>query len=607
MLRRFLFVLVGVAAAAILAPTRAADGDLSGNWQLTTVTAGGESTACILKVETKDGKPTATVLFSPENVETKVTNIRVTESRVLITLQQVRTFGTQKATQEIAFVGVRGSDAKVIHGSTGTATTRGRAKLTATTKDTLGKDELVVKSAVPEPMAKAQQLGLRANQAQTKYLLEKDAEKKKELLKEAQEVAKEANEKLPILFREVVEKHADTPAAFDAAGNMLRNAARIKLTAEEAEKFVKVIQKQGAPYGPLLTGATLAPVAESLAGQPGLEAVALATIEPSAKALTKDDPISGRVAVLSAYQTALTKSGKTDAAKAVSAEVAKLEQVLDAEYLKAVPPFKPTAYTGRKDRSANQVAVMELFTGAQCPPCVAADAAFDALLKTYKPTDVVLIQYHVHIPGPDPLTIPDSVARFDYYRKEFPDAIRGAPSSVFNGKPAAGGGGAMAAAQNKYNQYVGVIDPILEKTTAVKMGGKATRTGDKIDIQLEVNEAAGDDMKLRILVVEESIRYVGGNQMRFHHHVVRAMPGGADGVAIKDKALKHAASVDLADVRKELTKYLDEFGKARPFPKPDRPMDMKELKVIALVQNDKTKEIVQAVQIEVEGKAAGGR
>ena len=51
--------------------------------------------------------------------------------------------------------------------------------------------------------------------------------------------------------------------------------------------------------------------------------------------------------------------------------------------------------------------------------------------------------------------------------------------------------------------------------------------------------------------------------------------------------------------------YLNEYGQTRPFPKPDRPMDMKDLKVIALVQNDKTKEIVQAVQIEVEGRVAG--
>ena len=49
-------------------------------------------------------------------------------------------------------------------------------------------------------------------------------------------------------------------------------------------------------------------------------------------------------------------------------------------------------------------------------------------------------------------------------------------------------------------------------------------------------------------------------------------------------------------------KYLDEFSKDRPFPYAIRPLDLKDLKVIALVQNDKTREILQAVQIEVEAK-----
>ena len=236
-----------------------------------------------------------------------------------------------------------------------------------------------------------------------------------------------------------------------------------------------------------------------------------------------------------------------------------------------MPPFKPAAFAGRKDKSANQVAVMELFTGAQCPPCVAADVAFDALLKTYKPTDVVLIQYHVHIPGPDPLTNPDSVARCDYYQKEFPEAVRGAPTSVFNGKPQTGGGGGMVASEAKYKQYVDAINPILEKTTEVKVAGKATRTGDKIDIAMEVVGAAGEDMKLRLLVVEESIGYVGSNQIRFHHQVVRAMPGGAEGVAIKDKAFKHTASTDLGDVKKALSKYLDDFAEDAAVPEGGSP------------------------------------
>ena len=98
MLRRLLFVVVGVAAAAMLAPTRAADGDLSGNWQLSAVNAGGESALCILKVETKDGKPTATVLFSPENVETKLTRLpRDRFAAFWSTVRQVRTVGTRRA------------------------------------------------------------------------------------------------------------------------------------------------------------------------------------------------------------------------------------------------------------------------------------------------------------------------------------------------------------------------------------------------------------------------------------------------------------------------------------------------------------------------------
>ena len=60
---------------------------------------------------------------------------------------------------------------------------------------------------------------------------------------------------------------------------------------------------------------------------------------------------------------------------------------------------------------------MEIFTGAECPPCVAADVGFDALLKSYKPTEFIGLQHHLHIPGPDPLTNADTVARADLLRQ----------------------------------------------------------------------------------------------------------------------------------------------------------------------------------------------
>src|SRR5262245_31523778 len=113
---------------------------------------------------------------------------------------------------------------------------------------------------------------------------------------------------------------------------------------------------------------------------------------------------------------------------------------------------------------------------------------------------------------------------------------------------------------------------------------------------------SGQSMRLRLLVVEEEVEYKGGNGVEKHHHVVRAMPGGADGVALKDKSLKHTVSVDVAELKKSLVKYCDEYNKKNPddpLPK-ERPMDLKKLKVIALVQDDNTREILQAVQADLQ-------
>jgi hypothetical protein len=610
MLRPVLFC---IAVVAMVAPSPAAPepalDQLSGNWIFSSVGPGGASAQCILKFQSKDGKPAASAVFSPEGVKTTVANVRRAGHELVVTLRQTRMIQGREFATEIVFVGIPGKDPKIILGSTGNERIRSRAQLAATDKDKLGKDEMTARTPMPEPMNRIQQLGAKASAAQRKMLLEKDSEKRKELQKEYTAAAREANEKATELYREVVEKHADSPAALDAGLTILRGAARNKLSPEDAARFVKVVQKHAEPYGPLFVGVSLAPVAETLAAQKGMEAVAVAAIEPAAKAMTDEHPVLVQSAVLSAYQTALAKAGKAGEAKAVAARVAGLEARIDADYLKSVPPFKPATFAGRKDGSANRVVMMELFTGAQCPPCVAADVAFDALQKAYKPTDLVLVQYHMHIPGSDPMTNRDTIARWDFYRKHFAENIRGVPSSLFNGKPVSGGGGGMSNAEGKFGQYSAAINPLLEMTSDAKLSGRASRVGDKIDVAVEVANGNGEDMKLRVLVVEETVKYPGSNGIRFHHQVVRAMPGGPDGVAVKDKVFKHAASVDLATVRKELMRYLDEYiaeNPGRPFARPDRPLDMKDIRIVAMLQNDKTGEIVQALQLDVHAATTGG-
>ncbi len=143
-----------------------------------------------------------------------------------------------------------------------------------------------------------------------------------------------------------------------------------------------------------------------------------------------------------------------------------LEAGLDKEYLATVPPFKAGTFAGRKSAS-DRVVVMELFTGAECPPCVAADVAFDALQKTYKRGELVLLQYHLHIPRPDPLTNADTVARAKYYD------VYSTPSPLINGTPSDVDGGAMADSEDRYGEYREIIEPLLETPAPCKLTATA--------------------------------------------------------------------------------------------------------------------------------------
>jgi hypothetical protein len=358
-------------------------------------------------------------------------------------------------------------------------------------------------------------------------------------------------------------------------------------------------------YGPRWQAEIDARIAEALVSQDGHGAVALEHAQRALKSLGEKAPAASQVRVLKTLAAILKKTDRAKEATDTEARLAKLEAVLDQEYLAKVPPFKPEVFAGRKSQS-DRVAVMELFTGAQCPPCVAADVAFDALIKSYKPTEVIFLQYHMHIPGPDPMTNPGTEARWDYYRKTFPDGIRGTPSTVFNGTPQAGGGGGMAAAEKKFAQYKEILDPLLETPAGATIALSAARLGDKIEIKAQVSDVSqpGESCKLHLVLIEENVRYVGTNNLRFHHHVVRALPLGMAGKALTEKNATVTATVSLEELRKQLNAYLDDYATKRPFPHADRPLDLKGLKVVALVQDDQSKEILQAKQAEVTGETA---
>lgn len=373
---------------------------------------------------------------------------------------------------------------------------------------------------------------------------------------------------------------------FELAQAILSMAAANKAKPEEVRSWAERAYKAADPYGPRQSRDTAMSIAEALMTQEEYADTALAYARRAERLLDAKDRTAEQRRVLRALAEALKRAGKADELKEVEARLAK------------ILPVKPAAYAGRKAKS-DRVALVELFTGTQCPPCVAADLAFDALGKTYQPSDAILLQYHVHVPGPDPLANTATDARLNYYGM----LVEGTPTMLFNGKPGAEGGGGEDAAQEKYDEYRKVLDELLEKAGASpRLTARATRKGDVISISAEAEGAkAGERVALRLALVEAEVAYAGPNRVPTHHHVVRAMPGGAAGTPLKEGAGKASATVDLGELRKQLTKYLEEFAKDNePFPGKLPSLEMKDLHVVAFLQDDKTKEVLQAVQVDIK-------
>jgi hypothetical protein len=389
------------------------------------------------------------------------------------------------------------------------------------------------------------------------------------------------------LNKETLTQKTGGMEVINAATSLLQQAKDKKSKAEEVRSWAAKAAKAAEAYGPRWEREISLRIAEILAEEEEYAATSLDYARKADRFLDPKDKPSIQKRTLELLVKALNASKKADEAKEAEARLKKIST-----------DIKPLAFAGRKEKS-DRVALVELFTGAECPPCVAADKAFDALAETYKPSEVVLLEYHLHIPRPDPLTSPDGLERARYYG----GAIRGTPTLMFNGQPGPAVGGDAYDAADGYDDCVAALDPLLNTASKVSLKAAATRKGNKINITAEAADVSspGEKIRLRLVLVEDVVSYKGGNGISQYRSVVRALPGGPNGMALKEKTGKQTAEVDLDELRKTLKKYLDDYAeKEDAFPNKERPMELKKLRVIAFVQNDQTREIYQAVQVEVK-------
>ena len=594
-----LAAVTGFAARPDVAPA-----PIDGNWIVAySASPTSESRQAIVKIETADGKPTATVLHTgpvPKGRkarEFKLTDLTASKGSIAFTLDDgfvpMAFAATADPKDAKRFVGTVTIDKRTVY----------RATFAATEKLELAAGDMFTSAKAPPPIAELQKLNAAPFPLRLKANKSEDKAEKKALLAEAKALAKVATDASPKLYRETIATAPESPHSVVAADYLIGKAETISAKPEEVEAWWKLIEAEAKPYGPKFSASTALRLGDTLSVQTGYEALAAKLLERglSDASQTPTRRVSG-YAMLAACLDVL---GRDREASVARGEVVKLDAVLDADYKTSVPPFAVAKYAGRTDKAANRVAVLELFTGAQCPPCVAADVAFDAALKAYGPTDVVLLQYHLHVPRPDPLTGPDSIARMDFYKAAFPEKVVGAtPTLLINGKPADGAaqsGGSMKGSATKFDAYRKAIDAALEQTTDVKIVGTSRESGNELTATVDVSglKAPAKTVKLRLVVVEADVKYVGSNGIRFHHHVVRSLFDKPEGVAVDSlKSGHYEAKLNLADLKVGLEAYLTKFQTAEGrFPRNDKPVALKGLKVFALIQDDATGELLQAAQL----------
>lgn len=272
-----------------------------------------------------------------------------------------------------------------------------------------------------------------------------------------------------------------------------------------------------------------------------------------------------------------------------------LESALDDAY-RALGPNPVHPERSAPASPGNRTVLLEMFTGAGCPPCAGADLAVDALRERYTAGQVVVLMYHVHIPKPDPMSNPDTVARSDVY------AIPGAPTFIVDGTHRDTGGGSRDNANRPYTRVSKAIDTALAVPAGASLTVDAALTGRTVTLRVHptLTVTVGKPV-VRVALVERELRYSGENGIRFHRMVVRALvdrpltPGGGP-VSVEFNVDAVAAG---------LVAYLDGFERRNDrfgpitFVEKRAAIDATNLGAVVFLQDDASKQVMQAAYVDL--------
>jgi len=304
------------------------------------------------------------------------------------------------------------------------------------------------------------------------------------------------------------------------------------------------------------------------------------------------------LAAVDGHQPSIEKA-KALYAKVIGANGTAANFDADLVRRRAALPFHPPPFKAPENWQGRAV-LAELFTGSECPPCVAADFAFDGLIETYPTKHLVVLVYHLPIPRYDPMMNHATIKRQAYYG---PSVITGTPTVVVDGvnKVSAGGYYRYETPLRSFNAIKAKIDDLMGTATEVSIKASAALDGDKVQVDCEFSKVVPNADYNVVLVQGEEIFY-GFNTIVSHKMVVRDM-------ATVSPAANATLVFNIPEGEKTAGEFITEWGKTGPaaarirgssWPQQNTKVNRDSLKAVVFVQDKETKQIYNSFVADVK-------
>lgn len=288
---------------------------------------------------------------------------------------------------------------------------------------------------------------------------------------------------------------------------------------------------------------------------------------------------------------------------------AAMEAQIDATYRSLFPPI--FTLPKRQLPAGGHPVLLELFTGSDCAPCAGPDLALDSVLGSYTRNDLIGLVFDEHVPLPDPLASPDSLARASFY------GVESTPTAFLDGRPLDVLGGSRDDVEN----IVVAMGEEIEQQALLASGLKldaaiqTTPTG-TLQVQLLLAhhavppsaalETTGNTglqalqhAEVFVALLQDDLRYTGKNGIRFHRMVVRALQS-QPALTLLSSAPASPLTFDPHAIEQAQTTYLTDFEHSNDrfgmfqFATTRVPIDAAHLAVVAWVQDTRTRQVLQS-------------